>query len=45
MDKNYNSLNLDKFPISGGISPDISFEDNHLNNNENIKMMRLIIMK
>ena len=36
-------LKLDKFPISGGIFPDISFEDKRLynNNNEKYKMSEL----
>ena len=32
MNKNYNSLKLVKFPISGGILPDILFESKSLNN-------------
>ena len=32
--KNYKSVKLDKFPSSGGIFPDMEFEDNHLNKNE-----------
>ena len=37
MAKNYNFVNLGKFPISGGISPDISFESKSLNNNQKYK--------
>ena len=32
--KNYNSLNLDNFPSSGGIFPEMEFECKYLNNNE-----------
>ena len=32
MNKNYNVLKLVKFPISGGIFPDILFEFKYLNN-------------
>ena len=34
INKNYMELKLDKFPISGGILPDISLEDKRLNNNK-----------
>ena len=30
--KNYNNTNNLKFPISGGILPDISLDDKYLNN-------------
>ena len=35
--KNYKYSNLDKFPSSGGIFPDILFSYNHLNKNEKHK--------
>ena len=33
INKNHNCVKLDKFPISEGILPDISFECKDLNNN------------
>ena len=33
INKNHNCVKLDKFPISGGIFPEISFSCNLLNNN------------
>ena len=44
INKNYKCVKLVKFPISGGISPDISFENKRLNN-ENKKLVKLIIVK
>ena len=43
--KNYNSLNLVKFPISGGTLPDISFEYNCLIIMKNIENVKSIIVK
>ena len=34
INKNYKCVKLDKFPISGGMFPDMEFEPKYLNKNE-----------
>ena len=43
INKNYKSVKLDKFPISGGMFPDILLKNKDLNN-ENLKMSEIWII-